>query len=90
MKWGDKGYSFLQEKKTSSLEPLISAFAGTPEVKCVVLSSKKIEDEMYWPVQFCAEDNPGLLLHSQPIRRSLRAIGKVDVYFSDASILKVV
>ena len=81
-------YSFLQEKKTSSLEPLISAFAGTPEVKCVVLSSKKIEDEMYWPVPFCAEDNPGLLLHSQPIRRSLRAIGKVDVYFSDASILK--
>ena len=67
----------------AAIKPILSAFAGTPEVTCVTLNLKKKKISEHWPNAECVAENPGLFLHKQPIRRGVRVLGEVSISFTD-------
>lgn len=77
----------VSENDQKTIEAVLAAFAGTPEVSCVVLTSRSQDTSIYWPSETCVADNPDSLLHVQPIRRSVRVLGEVEVYFTHDMIL---
>ena len=52
-------------------------------MNCVTLYLKKKKITEYWPNAECVEENPELFLHKQPIRRGVRVLGEVVIYFTD-------
>lgn len=77
----------LANQDIKMTEAVISAFAGTPEVSCVTLKARGTTEPLYWPDANCVANNPELLLHTQPIRRGIRVLGEVNVYFTNQFIL---
>ena len=77
----------VSNKDTATIEAVISAFAGTPEVTCVTLKTRGNDAPLFWPDADCVANNPDLLLHTQPIRRGVRVLGEVNVYFTNQFIL---
>lgn len=77
----------VAENDQRTIEAVLAAFAGTPEVSCVVLTSRSQDTSIYWPRDTCVADNQNSLLHVQPIRRSVHVLGEVQVYFTHDMIL---
>lgn len=67
----------------NTIRTVLKAFAATPEVSCVTLHLRKGNLVEYWPNEDCVQNNPGLFLHKQPIRRAMRVLGEAEVYFTD-------
>jgi class 3 adenylate cyclase len=70
----------------NAVRPILSAFAGTPEVTCVIFKIKKRDLIDYWPNAQCISENPGLFLHKQPVRQGVRVLGEANIYFTDKII----
>lgn len=69
-----------------ALNALLSAFAGSPEVRCVSLKLAQDNESIYWPDAGCADRNPDTILHRQPIRQGLVVTGVVDIHYSENAI----
>ena len=69
-----------------TIEAILSAFAGSPEIRCVNLNLRKDSISLNWPDEKCTTANPDTMLHKQPIRRGVRVIGEAEIYFTDELI----
>ena len=72
-----------------TIEAILSAFAGSPEIRCVNLNLRKGSISLNWPDEKCTTANPDTMLHKQPIRRGVRVMGKPKYTLPMNSLRKV-
>jgi serine phosphatase RsbU (regulator of sigma subunit) len=71
---------------TKTIHTLISAFAALPEVECVKAMLFPQDIVEYWPAPDCDQDHQEDFLHVQPLRRGVKVLGEIDVFFTDDMI----
>ena len=75
--------SVAENPDKKQIHSIISAFAASPEVQCVKASLRKNNFVDYWPNKNCDQEFQEDFLHVQPLRRGVKVLGEVNVYFTD-------
>ena len=72
-----------ESKDTQVIHSLISAFAASPEVSCVKATLFQEHLVNFWPKPNCDQEHQDEFLHIQPLRRGVKVLGEIHVYFTD-------